>query len=392
LKIAYKVFKNEIEDLLIFYNSTLSAYEQTKKIGKISKETESSINNLTPTNNKDFKSNSRSLEFDLRQLLLIKLISILEKYLLDNVKFIFTENKTPFKTKNTITFQLQELLSFKSITEVHSKIISKDCRQLSSGGLDRVIKYYNTTFKLNLNSFFPSKERIIEYHDRRHLHVHNLGQTDKQYRKKYNTKKSGISISDRYIRNAIDDISVFGEIVNKNTVKYIDELKDAKEQKVDLNNIWFSFQNLSENLEIIEANYGFWSNDDLITFKDILVEKKELPDSFIEIKIRGEAVNIKDYYRVIKRIAKDNSDIRFLTKLFDDNKVPEFPKIIKPYTPPTPKVIFTEELIESVENELPIEPWEIGIHKKIAIELNQSNKTVNKVIGIILNRRNKSYN
>ncbi|WP_370408190.1 hypothetical protein [Tenacibaculum dicentrarchi] len=385
MKIAYKIFKSEIKDLLIFYNSTLTAYEQLKKINKIPLEIEKNEDNVV------FPFDVKRLEYNLRELILVKLISILEQYLTDNVKFIFTESKIPFKTKNTITFQHQELLSLKSLTEVHSKLISKDCRQLSSGGLDKIIKYYNSKFKLNLNSFFPSKERIIEYHDRRHLHVHNLGKTDKQYRKKYHTKKLGLSITDEYIRNAIKDIIAFGEIVNKNTINYLDNLIVEKEQKSNARNIWFSFQNLSEHLELIENDYGFWSDDDLVTFKDILLEKKQLSDNFVEIKIKGEQSKIKDYYKIFRKTTKNNPEIKFLTKLFDDYKVPVYPKKIKPYIPPTPKTIITEELIENVEKELPDEPWETGIHKKIAIKLNQSNKTISRVIKIILNNRNKSY-
>jgi hypothetical protein len=376
LKIAYKIFKSEINDLRIIYKSTLTAYEQTSRIVKNNAESEI-----------EFPTDYKSLEYDLRQLLLVKLISILEQYLIDNIKFIFTESKIPFKTKNTITFQHQELLSLKTVTAIHSKLISKDCRQLSSGGLDKIIKYYKSKFNLDLNSFFPSKERIIEYHDRRHLHVHNLGKTDKQYRKKYNTKKIGVSISHEYFKNAIEDIYAFGEIINKNTINYIDSLIAISEKRDDMRNIWFSFQNLGNPLELIDDKYGFWSNDELVIFEDILIEKKGLFDNFIEIKIEGEQTSIKDYYKIFRKTAKKNENIKFLTKLFDDFKAPKFPKKIKPYSAPTPEVIITKELIEDVENELPNEPWETGIHKKIALSLNQSNRTISKVINLILMNR-----
>jgi hypothetical protein len=197
---------------------------------------ENTTENIILDNLKEFPGNSNKLEYDLRELLLIKLISILEQYLIDNIKFIFIESKEPFKTNNTIEFQHQELLSFKSLTDVFNKIISKECRQLSSRGFNEIIKYYKSKFKLNLDLYCPSKDRILEYHDRRHLHVHNLGKTDKQYRKKYNTTKLGISITDEYIRNAIQDISVFAEIVNKNTLNYIENLKTIKVQKINVRN------------------------------------------------------------------------------------------------------------------------------------------------------------
>lgn len=44
-----------------------------------------------------------------------------------------------------------------------------------------------------------------EYHDRRHLLVHRLGETDSQYRKKYNANTKSISISDDYIIGCMED-------------------------------------------------------------------------------------------------------------------------------------------------------------------------------------------
>ncbi len=387
MKIAYKIFTNEIEDLLNLYKSTLIAYEQTRLIKKTSWEIESTIENSIVENLKDFESNINTLSFDFRELLLIKLISILEQYLIDNIKFIFTETKQPFRTNNIIEFQHQELLSYKSLTEIFTKIINKECRQLSSGGFDKIIKYYKTKFNLDLNSFFPSKERIIEYHDRRHLHVHNLGKTDKQYRKKYNTDKLGVSISHEYITNAIDDIKIFVEIVNKNTLKYLQSIKQIDEKQIDNRTIWFSFQLKSENLDIISDNYTFWCNDELVSFKDILLEKRILFDNYIEIKICSEKNKIKDFINIFKKTSKTNQNVKFFQILYDDYIIPKFPKKEKIYIEPKPKVEISDELIDEVEKLLPKEPWEIGIHKKIANELDQSNKTISRVIKIILNRK-----
>lgn len=387
LKIAYKIFTNEIDDLFNLYKSTLIAYEQTKLIKKSRWEIESSIENCILENLDDFESNINTLSFDFRELLLIKLISILEQYLIDNIKFIFTETKQPFRTNNVIEFQHQELLSFKSLTEIFTKIITKECRQLSSGGFDKIIKYYKLKFNLDLNSFFPSKDRIIEYHDRRHLHVHNLGKTDKQYRKKYNTDKLGVSISHEYITNAIDDIKIFVEIVNKNTIKYLQNIKQVEEKQISTRTIWFSFQTKLEDLDLISDKYSFWCNDELVSFKDILLEKRILFDDYIEIKICAEHNKIKDYINIFKKTSKTNQNIKFFKILYDDYIVPKPPKKEKIYIEPKPKVEITGELIDRVEKLLPDEPWEIGIHKKIAIELEQSNKTISKIIKILITRK-----
>jgi hypothetical protein len=386
LKIAFKIFKNEIKELMDVYNSSLIAYSQTKKIqlniNKFSKEE----SDFLLDNIEDFTNDNVSLEFSLRELIHIRLISILELYLIDNIKYIFTETKLPFKTKNIITFQLQELLSFKTLTEVHSKIISKDCRQLSSGGFDKIIKYYKDKFKLDLNSFLPSKERILEYHERRHLLVHNLGKTDKQYRAKYKTTKLGLSISDEYLRNAIIDIETFAEIVNKNTLKFIDNSKlDFKKEKVS-RTVWFSFKNLNDNLDLIEDDFGFWSNDDLVYLKDILIEKNILPDNFLEIKISGEHNTIRDYLNIIRKTSKSRDDIKYFQKLFDDHDIPKLEKKIKPeiILDPKPKMDITPDLILTVKNLLPEKPWPTGIHRKIADDLNISSSTIRKVVNRIL--------
>jgi len=191
LKIAYRIFNSEITDLKELYNSTLIAYKQTSIIKKNKTDLlgiSDNQNGYVLENLNEFASNVTSLEYDLRQLVLIRLISILEHYLINNIKYIFTETKDPFKSALKIEFQYQELLSYKSLTDIFNKIITKECRQLSSGGFQDIIKYYKSKFDIDLNSFFSSQTRMFQYHDIRHLFVHNLGKTDKQYRKKYNTK------------------------------------------------------------------------------------------------------------------------------------------------------------------------------------------------------------
>jgi len=390
LKLAYRIFNSELTDLQELYNSTLIAYKQTSIIKRNKGEFVNVVENQDEfllENINEFCSNVNSLEYDLRQLVLIRLISILEHYLINNVKYIFTETKAPFKSALRIEFQYQELLSFKSLTDIFNKIITKECRQLSSGGFKDIIKYYKSKFDIDLNSFFSSQTRMFQYHDIRHLFVHNLGKTDKQYRKKYNTTKVGLSINDAYLMNAISDVRTFVEIVNKHTLEFIEKSKSENRIEPNMRTLVFSFQNLNPFLDLIDDNFSFWSNDDLVVLKDLVLERKDLGDNFIELKIYGEVIKVGDYFNIFRKTAKSNQSIRKIRKHSDDYQPPT-PKITeKKYVEPSPKIKITEDMIFNVNEMLPESPWPIGIHKTIASELNLSNKTVRRIIHIILKKQ-----
>lgn len=387
MKIAYRIFNSEITDLKELYNSTLIAYKQTRLI----KKNKADLSDISENQNRyvienidEFTSNVTSLEYDLRQLVLIRLISILEHYLINNIKYIFTETKDPFKSELKIEFQYQELLSYKSLTDVFNKIITRECRQLSSGGFKDIIKYYKSKFDIDLNSFFSSQTRMFQYHDIRHLFVHNLGQTDKQYRKKYNTTKVGLSINDAYIISAIEDVQSFVENVNRHTLDFIEHSKSKNRIESNMRTLKFSFCNSSNYLDLIDDNFSFWSNDDLVVLKDILLERNDLGDNIIEMKIHGEIIKVGDYFNIFKKTTKSNQNVNQIRKLYDDYRPPVSDTKIKSYIEPTPKIEITEEMIIKVNELLPKSPWPIGIHKTIANELNLSNKTVSRVIRIIL--------
>lgn len=387
MKIAYRIFNSEITDLKELYNSTLIAYKQTSIIKKNKTDLlgiSDNQNGYVLENLNEFASNVTSLEYDLRQLVLIRLISILEHYLINNIKYIFTETKDPFKSALKIEFQYQELLSYKSLTDIFNKIITKECRQLSSGGFQDIIKYYKSKFDIDLNSFFSSQTRMFQYHDIRHLFVHNLGKTDKQYRKKYNTTKVGLSINDAYIISAIEDVQSFVEIVNKHTLDFIEHSKSENRIESNMRTLKFSFRNLNNYLDLIDDNFSFWSNDDLVVLKDILLDRKELGDNIIEMKIHGDIIKVGDYFNIFKKTTKSNPNVNRIRKLYDDYKPPVSEKKIKSYVEPTPKIEISEDLILKVNEMLPKSPWPIGIHKTIANELNLSNKTVSRAIQIIL--------
>ena len=67
---------------------------------------------------------------------------------------IFAATKIPFQNKNEIKFSQSEILSI-SQEDLLEKIITKECRKLSSGGFDEIKKYYKKNFNTDISSISP---------------------------------------------------------------------------------------------------------------------------------------------------------------------------------------------------------------------------------------------
>lgn len=86
--------------------------------------------------------------------------------------------------------------------------------------------------------------------------------------------------------------------------------------------------------------------------------------------VSGTVQQIEDYLLIIKKEGKK------LNFTIEKRKIKaDLPKN-KHYTVRN----IDQQLLLKIENELPDQPWAIGVHKEIAIKLNLSNKLVN--IGI----------
>jgi hypothetical protein len=150
----------------------------------------------------------------LNEVVYVRVISILEVYLTDSLLDIFAESKTPFKSKNEFKISQSELLSI-SQEDLFDRVISKECRKLSSGGFDIIVKYYKKNFHIDVSIMSPGLRKMQEYHDKRHLLVHRLGSTDEKYRRKYSTEELKIKIDNEYLDQAFSDIYSFVKEINR---------------------------------------------------------------------------------------------------------------------------------------------------------------------------------
>ncbi|WKL00528.1 hypothetical protein Q0F98_26320 [Paenibacillus amylolyticus] len=146
---------------------------------------------------------------------IIRIISILENFLMDVVKTCFYHDKTCFhEPKQTIEFQISEFLS-KDMHELEEKFIDGKIGNLHCQGFNEVKKYFKKTFNIEFNNFNVSIESqsrnikdIQKIHDTRHLLVHRLGRTDEKFKREYNYDKKRIVLSE-------EDVLIYLQIIDE---------------------------------------------------------------------------------------------------------------------------------------------------------------------------------
>lgn len=375
---SYLNFKREIKELQYFHESTIYAFDETESLlhfwrrNKLKFDEETKLNHSVayPTNFGTKRSRKIKRRKNLNEIVFVRLISALEVFLVDLVRDAFLETKEPFK-KQDLMFQLSqaEILSIKSTANFFNKVINKECRKLSSSGFNEILKYYKKHFLIEMSSFSPGKSKMEEYHERRHLLVHRLGRTDSQYRKKYNTTKLTISISNEYLNECIEDLSSFCSMVH-NQMKY--QLKNEfskktlKTKSADRKlTLTVEFKDDMSGVNYFQPDYEFWSQDEFSVFSDILDSRSAINANTIEFKISGSFAQIRSFTRIVNRSQKKENFIVTITQEKVKNQEKEFAY-----------KILDDEILSKIQEKLPEQPWITGIHKIVAKELDVSNKLV----------------
>ncbi|OFX16470.1 MAG: hypothetical protein A2033_05255 [Bacteroidetes bacterium GWA2_31_9] len=386
----YKIFSKEFDDLESFYKISSFSTKQIFELYKLEKrlfETDLFQKYSFPTRPSFIKNNTGFLlnqQFFLRELILIRMISALEVYLIENIKFIAANNVFIFKTNDQISFTTAELMSYDSITEIFEKIITKDCRKLSSGGFKKITSYYYSKLKLNISSIPPGQNIMDEYHDRRHLFVHRLGKTDEYYRNKYNLQKAGISINETYLLTAFKDLKYFAESINKFTKALIENKPDSKGIKNE-RLVIFKFKYKELIPEFVNRESRFWFNDKLVYAKDIIKDVSISEDKLVEIVLFGQKTKVAAFYKNAKNHISATKGL-FCFKLVHLLDYNETTITTSTEQQRKAKIIIDEEKIENVKNLLPVQPWNKGVHMIIAEKLALPKKIVQIAIRVLISR------
>lgn len=397
---AYDNFQTEFAHLEMLHASTLFAYDeailrttQKAKEGYIDKKEPvfrtlsggnefKLANNLKALHNK-YKNSFRTI---LRETIFVRAISVLEVFLIDTVREIFLARKDLFINSDVFTISYPHLLSFKNSSEILSYIINKECRNLQNGGFIDISKYFRNRLKIELNNFKEPLKLIFEYHDKRHLIVHRLGLTDKEYRHKYDTDIKRVNINEKYLISAFKNIRAFCDFVLNESSQIINSTDNLLNQ-IDEPSATIALKTLDKKgNEAIKKNYTFSFDDNIVQLKDLSLQIINEAADIYNLIISGNINYLKKYIDILRQLEINKSieivsvqltNVQLTDIQLTEDKPSKKKKRSKKNTPSTnEKKIISEELIEEIKHLLPEQPWEKGIHKKIASKLGVSNKTV----------------
>jgi hypothetical protein len=284
---GYNNFQTEFTHLEMLHASTLYAYDeailrstQNAKEGYLNKK-EPVFRKLAGGNEFRLASNLKALHNKykdsfrtiLRETIFVRTISVLEVFLIDAVREILVARKDLFTQDKIVTLSYPHLISFNNSSEILSYIINNECRNLHNGGFKEICKYFRNRLKIELNNFKEPLKIIFEYHDKRHLIVHRLGLTDKEYRHKYNTNIKRVNINEKYLISAFKNIRAFCEFVlNESTI--IINSTDNLLNQTDESFATIALKTLDKKgNEAIKKNYIFSFDDNIMQFKVLPIVK-----------------------------------------------------------------------------------------------------------------------
>lgn len=384
---SYDKFIREIQDIQRWLHTTIYSYkiasnDLTCKLSR-NENVEQNVNDAFNDSGYNVFSLIHRLSTDnikmCKELALIRSISALEVYLIDSIREVYSANKSPFMKKGAIEYQLGEILSCTDINELHDKYIEKQCRQLHSGGLEDITKFYKSKFDIDFTKFNTSinsktygLHQIKQYHQKRHLIVHRLGKTDDHYRKTYNTSATEIKLDETDLAIFFKLLMQFAYYINNKTEMYV--TTSAPENRIAIK---IEMRDTSVG-EVFDPAYTIPINKDTSLPLSALLEKVEYESDIVfTIKLHGALAYIRKYYKMLKKIASSGK-IKILS--YETISLIVKKKSVKQYA-------WAD--VEKVIELLPEKPWPKNIHKEIAEKLGWS---YTKVFGIINNIINEQPN
>jgi len=240
----YRVFNLNYERLNRWYLATLVSYENSqekllpiikKRRGKREKvffkendygERHLIQHDLTDLNKKYGKGYAQFLD----EMVLIRLVTLIEVYLVDMIESSFYYDKTKFFKTGKYEINISEFLK-KDKKLLEQDYINRITNKCGRAGFHEIGKFYTKTFKINFTEFNVANptdsSRNFNYtslrqlHDTRHLIIHKMGKVDKKYQADYNYTKKKVNLS-------IDDIFFYFDLINH----FANFIKDELQSKI----------------------------------------------------------------------------------------------------------------------------------------------------------------
>ncbi len=380
----YNNFRLEIFRLLKLYNASIRAYkEEATRTSTLIHFKENDFdpsanvfldnieeeNYFISGNSYELKEKYRkSYQGKLREVLLVRLISTLEVYMVEMVRETFLQRKDLFTYDRKIEFSHGELLSSDSISILWSKLINNECRKLQNQGFHETKNFYLRVLNINFNDSKFEISHIELLHDKRHLLVHRLGKTDKQFRHKYSTEEKQITISPEDFYKAIEAISDLGSFILKEYEKLVGDEKNKTALKST--HVYSSFEIFPFNKDgesTIDNNFSFIVDDQLVRFKDLLKSLTYKGD-VAKLDLYGRKEFINYYFRLLNKSQKHGNL-----------------KIESKYSSYSPNMWVTENDLKKARKIIPKKPLDKDFFKTLSEEQRISLEKAQEITRILKN-------
>jgi len=312
---SYNQLKANLRDSRQIYDITYHLYQTEKNSLDYEIENNPDINPSIKTSIGSIEHSPTALAkrletvypYKLRQLILISIITSLEVYLTDVILEVFKRDITPFKVNEPVTFQKNQILSMGSIEKLKNEIITKDFRNLTSGGLIQIERYYKKIFDIDLRNIGIDFRNIEEIHIRRHLFVHRNGVTDFEYVNKfpeYGFKvEQQIKLSHDYLIESLNKLTEFASYINKVLLQRFPEILRKSEYKFGNASFDFQLKNIILDISVLQDNFDY-----LEYFENLQVRDKKLTDFLVQITsldsscllfLSGKQADLSTFYKPI---------------------------------------------------------------------------------------------
>ncbi|MFA7302828.1 MAG: hypothetical protein WC030_03715 [Candidatus Paceibacterota bacterium] len=261
----------------------------------------------------------------LQELLFTRSISALEVFLIDSIRELERVVPEKLKTQGPISYTREQILSFASMDDLQRSLIDQDCRQLSSGGFQEITTFYRSKFQIDYRSLHPGINVLNEYHDRRHLLVHKLGQVDDGYRHRYSSTAKLLSVDMPYLIEVIDNLLIFSEELNTKIAKELFGIKSPPAPGMSRNLYVFDIKDSDTLPDCLKPAYQVRRGANAVSLSSLLLNSSIQHGRFRTV-LEGDVEVMDLYAKAIYRAhVTGKLKVRFanpkkLHKLFFPNK------------------------------------------------------------------------
>lgn len=385
---AYNNFKKEIIKLeLLFagsiysYNSANMRHNERIKRNFIDNETEVTLtlgkNNIVPLSENRSQFNDLmkdTLPKYLREVVIIRLISIFEVFVVDWIKEVFVNDRSYFHTDDKSEFSVRYLLSLDSISDIHTNILNNECKKVQNNNFMYKVKYLKKKLLVNIDKYDGDLKLIEYWHDVRNILVHRLGVIDNLFLKKYKIKEKNIYISKKQINEIIIEIKKFVSFIKSHRDNYRKEdINLIKDPRCIAHLKFKVLKNIK--ISILNKNFNFMSGEKIVNISDIMYRREfDNENKYHLMKLSG-SVEVIDSFEIHIMKHVNNSDIEII----------KFKKIPGIFKNKEGNLYFSKQMKRVVSRMLPPEPYPKDIHRKIANKIGIKNNEAYKIINNIKN-------